>query len=542
MFVANAPSSTPYAFEPAGREGAPVLAVLRRRFLVVVLVTLLAGAAAAAFAYANRNTYASTSKLLFNQTLGADIRALGLLPDSPDADNLANNNVQIIASRRVADATAKELRGLGVDVTAEDVEDDVDVTTKQDTDVVDIVASSTSAERASQLATVYARQGQAIAQGDQKEQARRILANLRAQLRALPESQRLVGSGARLGTRIENLRALSTVGPGSPTIIQSGFVPTEKIGNPIRTIILGVLFGVVLGVGLALLREQADRRLHRPEEVSAAFDAPVLTTVPRSRALKRNITFGQLPSEVAEAFRMLQMNLRYGHGDPVRSLVVTSSRSGEGKTTVAWNLAAAAVTGGLSVALVEADMRRPSLAERYDLEPEPGLVEALQGEITIAEAIQPVLPLGEMAALNGHQRRLQVLVAGGPSPDPWALMQSNAMGRLLDVLKQHHDLVVVDTPPIPHVADAISLLRHVDGVIVVASVNTTKGPDARRLRDQLQGLDARVLGVVANGGTAARGYGYAYPVVPPAPKATAAGNGGGNGRADRERDAPADRA
>ena len=90
------------------------------------------------------------------------------------------------------------------------------------------------------------------------------------------------------------------------------------------------------------------------------------------------------------------------------------------------------------------------------------------------------------------------------------------MGRLLDVLKQHHDLVVVDTPPIPHVADAISLLRHVDGVIVAASVNSTKGPDARRLRDQLQGLDARVLGVVANGGTAIRGYGYALrrPRVP----------------------------
>jgi tyrosine-protein kinase len=541
VFVANAPSSTPYAFEPAGRENAPVLAVLRRRFLVVVLVTLLTGAAAAAFAYANRNTYESTSKLLFNQTLGADIRALGLLPDSPDADNLANDNVQVIGSRRVAEAAAQELRSSGLDVTAEEVEDDVVVSTKQDTDVVDIVAKSTSAERAAQLATVYAGQGQAIAQGDLKEQARRILANLSAQLRALPESQRFVGAGSRLGTRIENLRALSTVGPGSPTVIQSGFVPTEKVGSPIRTIILGVLFGVVLGVGLALLREQADRRLHRPEEVSAAFDAPVLTTVPRSRALKRNVTFGQLPAEVAEAFRMLQMNLRYGHGDSVRSLVVTSSRSGEGKTTIAWNLASAAVTGGLSVALVEADMRKPSMAERYDLEPEPGLVEALQGEITIAEAMQPVLPLGEMPALNGHQRRLQVLVAGGPAPDPWALMQSDAMGRLLDVLKQHHDLVVVDTPPIPHVADAISLLRHVDGVIVAASVNTTKGPDARRLRDQLQGLDARVLGVVANGGTAARGYGYAYAAAVPVPKATAGANGGGNGRADRERDAPADR-
>ena len=277
-----------------------------------------------------------------------------------------------------------------------------------------------------------------------------------------------------------------------------------------------MLFGVVLGVGLALLREQADRRLHRPEEVAAAFEAPVLSTVPRSRALKRNMRFGNLPPEVAEAFRMLQVNLRYGSSEPVRSLIVTSARSGEGKSTIAWNLASAAVTSGLSVALVEADLRRPSLAERYDLEPEPGLTEALQGEITIAEAMQPVLPLEHIEALNGHQRRLQVLVAGAASTDPWALIQSDAMVRLLEVLKSHHDLVVVDTPPIPHVADAISLLRHVDGVIVAASVNSTRGPDAWRLRDQLQGLDARVLGVVANGGTTVSGYGYA-----PAAKAAA---------------------
>ena len=129
-----------------------------------------------------------------------------------------------------------------------------------------------------------------------------------------------------------------------------------------------------------------------------------------------------------------------------------------------------------------------------------------------------------------------MLVAGAASADPWALIQSDAMGRLLEVLKQHHDLVVVDTPPIPHVADAISLLRHVDGVIVAASVNSTRGPDARRLRDQLQGLDARVLGVVANGGTTVSGYGYA-----PAAKAAAkdgSANGPGNGRGAAE--APAE--
>ena len=128
---------------------------------------------------------------------------------------------------------------------------------------------------------------------------------------------------------------------------------------------LGPLFGLLLGVGLALVREQSDRKLRRTEQVTAAFDAPVLTTVPRSRALKRNKPFADLPPQVAEAFRMLQMNLRFARDEPVRSVLVTSAKTGEGKTTVSWNLAAAAASGGLSVALVEADLRRPSLAERY---------------------------------------------------------------------------------------------------------------------------------------------------------------------------------
>ena len=280
-----------------------------------------------------------------------------------------------------------------------------------------------------------------------------------------------------------------------------------------RTILLGALLGIVLGAGLALLREQADRRLHRPDEVSAAFDAPVLTTVPRNRALKRHVPSPDLPPEVAEAFRMLQANLRYGHGEPVHSVLVTSARNQEGKTTTSWYLAAAAASAGLSVALVEADLRRPTIAHRHGLRPEFGLVEVLRGQLSVAEALQPVSPYSDAAGYDGHRYGLDVLVAGTPPTDPWALMQSEAIGELIDVLEQRYQLVVVDTPPIQHVADAISLLHHVDGVIVTASVNSTRGPEARRLRDQLQELEAKIIGVVANGGSAATGYGYA-PTTP----------------------------
>jgi succinoglycan biosynthesis transport protein ExoP len=505
-FVASSDHVSNYGIEAATREHPSPFAVLRRRWRIIVLVTLLAGAAAAAFAYANRNSYESKAKLLFSQTIGPELNAIGLLPNSPDADNLANDAVQFVDSRDVAAATSRKVRAQGVDLSADDVADDVGVALSlKDSDVVDVTAKATSARRAALLANVYTRTAARMAERAQQRQARRAVRNLRGQLAKLSPRQRRGGLGAAIRSRIIKVQELASVGTGSPQIIQSGHVPTTKSGNPLRTIILGMLFGVVLGAGVALLREQADRRLHQAEDVSAAFDAPVLTTVPRRRALRRRVPFGKLPPEVAEAFRMLHTNLRHAKSPPVGSVVITSSRSREGKTTVAWNLASASVSGGLNVALVEADLRRPSLAKRYDLKTGPGLAEVLLGETSAADAMQ-VVALPSNANSGGQQRRLQVLVAGDPGPDPWALMQSDAMGQLLDALKGPHTLVIVDTPPIPHVADAISLLRHCDGVVVAVSVNSTRGPEARRLRDQLQALDARILGVVAVGGSAVRGY------------------------------------
>jgi capsular exopolysaccharide synthesis family protein len=192
--------------------------------------------------------------------------------------------------------------------------------------------------------------------------------------------------------------------------------------------------------------------------------------------------------------------------------MVTSARTGDGKTTVSWNLAAAAASAGISVALVEADLRRPSMAERYGLDHGPGLSDVLQGDFSIVEATQPQAPSPQLV---GHPRSLDILVAGSPASNPWALIQSSVMARVLDVLKRDHDLVVIDTPPVPHVSDAISLLHHVDGALITVAVGSTRMQDANRLRDQLIGLDANVLGIVANGGSAMSGYAaYARTPVP----------------------------
>ena len=126
-------------------ERPSLLSVLRRRALIVLAVPILAGGAAAAFVFSGNRDYESTSKLLFRQTIGTELNAVGVLPNTPDADNLANSNVDIVGSRTVAAATANSLRQQGVDRSTEQVHDDVAVSTKKDSDVVDIVASASSA-------------------------------------------------------------------------------------------------------------------------------------------------------------------------------------------------------------------------------------------------------------------------------------------------------------------------------------------------------------------------------------------------------------
>src|SRR5262249_34130035 len=148
-----------------------------------------------------------------------------------------------------------------------------------------------------------------------------------------------------------------------------------------------------------------DARLRHPQALSAAFDAPVLATVPHNRLLGRATPFTSLPGEVSAPLQMVLAHLRYGSTKPVRSVLVTSAAARQGKTTIAWNLASAAAASGMSVVLVDADLRHSKLANRYDLEPTPGLSEVLRGELPLADAIQAV-PASENGTLDGRLSRV----------------------------------------------------------------------------------------------------------------------------------------
>jgi receptor protein-tyrosine kinase len=221
----------------------------------------------------------------------------------------------------------------------------------------------------------------------------------------------------------------------------------------------------------------------------------------------------QLDLPEAEAFRMLRARLMYFNVARARHrIVVTSPGQGDGKTTVAWYLAAAAAESGLNVLVLEADLRRPTLAELKGLREQPGLAEYLTGGAPLDEVTRTIVvrnpPSGD------DQASVDVIVAGLVPPNPIELLESQQMVDLLAVLSERYDLVVVDTPPAVIVSDALPLMRQADGIVAVTRIGVTQRRALHQLARQLRELHAPALGTVVNGTPASQspgyGYGYAY--------------------------------
>jgi capsular exopolysaccharide synthesis family protein len=188
---------------------------------------------------------------------------------------------------------------------------------------------------------------------------------------------------------------------------------------------------------------------------------------------------------------------------------------------------------GSRVRLLEADLRRPTLAKQFDVPAGRGLSDVLIGTVTLDEAVQSI-ELDEPSAARSTGRTVDVLVAGAVlPPNPGELIESHAMESLLEPARSTYDLVVVDTPPLTVVSDAFPLLRKVDGVIIVGRVGRNRRDIAEQLHDTLRGAGAPLLGVIANGLKAGRlggSYGYAYDyagarAAPRAPALVPSSNG-----------------
>ncbi|MGY1779789.1 P-loop NTPase [Geodermatophilus sp. SYSU D01036] len=267
--------------------------------------------------------------------------------------------------------------------------------------------------------------------------------------------------------------------PGAPTSPDRGLY-----------LAMGLLLGLVLGVGLVVLREATDREIHDPEDMARALNLPVLGVVPQ-REPKQPLPIRAAPnSPRAEAYRAVQASLAFARTDgPPRSLVVTSASSGEGVTTLAANVALALAGSGRRVVLVDANLRAPHLHELFGLPAGPGLAEVLAGQSTVAAALRDV---------SGTP--LRVLPAGPPDAHQLEMLTGPRTPEVLQALLADCDVLVLDTPPVLPVADALFLAAHSAGVLLVARVGVATKDRLRRARDAVRTVQAPLVGLVVNGG------------------------------------------
>ena len=293
--------------------------------------------------------------------------------------------------------------------------------------------------------------------------------------------------------------------------IKASIVDNAKVNNspvspqPVRNLGLAIILGLLLGVGLAVVRELLDTSVSSPDDVAEVTDTPIMGTIGADPAAARKPPVEALGSASpwAESFRVLRTNMQYVDVDHDRRVfVVSSSLPGEGKTTTAVNLAITMAMAGQRVALVECDLRRPLIAGRLGLDGAVGTTNVLIGKVEWQDAIQ-----------SYGDTQLGVLAAGPLPPNPSELLQSQAIEKLIEDLRTHFDMVLLDAPPLLPVTDAALLAARADGMLMVVRHGRTTRDQLRHALERVQSVDANCVGAVINLAPArksGRGYGYGY--------------------------------
>lgn len=265
--------------------------------------------------------------------------------------------------------------------------------------------------------------------------------------------------------------------PAVPATVPDGLPLWMCIG-------LGLPVGLAIGLGIALLRSNLDSRLRTKEDVEAITSATVLASIPTDPKITDQPLLTQmgLDNVRGEAYRRLRTNLGFAQVDDTNSaILITSAGAQEGKSTTSINLAIALAQAGSRVALVDVDLRQPTVAEKLGLENSVGLTTALVGSADLSELMQP-----------WGQDELYVLTAGMMPPNPTELLDSRAMGTLIKRLTGEFDIVILDGPPLLPVADSLVLSKQVGRVLLVASVGQVRTNDLQEAVRSLDVLDVPV--------------------------------------------------
>jgi len=546
-----------------------LISAVGARWWLVALCAILVAATAGLLSSRQEKRYEATAELLFRNDTAPDqslqsVFGLASTATTPDPTRTAATNVALVSLGTVSDMTA---RAVGQQLTAGEVQSEVAVQSVGQSDLVSITATDPSPTRAATLANTFARQFIVFRQNIDRAVIESAINGIQDQLNALSPPLRTAAVGQGLTSRLNKLLALAQLQNGNAELVQSAALPSAPALPRTKLNLLGGgILGVILGIGLALFLYRIDRRMRSPADLSMVYALPLLGVVPYTRELRSrrrslvrtspplpiadangaaSTNGAALPAQTAEAFRAIRARLRYiNRGPELRSVLVTSADRGEGKSTIAWQLARViAMTRRHRVLVLEADLRRPAFARVHGLRATPGLSEVLTHDVAAESAIQHVDVVSERSVASAvagfddtfdwtraetfldfmsladveRARRadadgepaayplvakrnptMDVLVAGASPNNPSDLLEGEELPALLHELSERYDFIVFDAAPGPVVSETFPLATQADGVIIVGSLPHTSKDAACVLRSQLDQLGAPVLGVVAN--------------------------------------------
>jgi len=483
----NVPTSKDPLVKPEGVVE-QLLRIVRRRKWVVLQAVIIVPVLALVFSLTQEKEYTATATLLFRQApIGAQE-----VEEVIDPTREAATNGQLVGLPIIATKAAERLDGPA----GAEVLESVEVETSPEADTADIAATTPDPELSAAMANAYGEAYIIFRRQADRAQVQDAIDVAETGLAQLSEEERAGKEGAALNEQLDRLKMTQALQTGGAELVQ----PAEPPGSPstpktTRNVMLGIVLGALLGVGLAALLDRIDRRVRRVDELEELYGVPILARIPRSQRLSKRRADAVGPqTQEGEAFRVLRTNLRYFNldGGP-RALLITSPEAGDGKSTVARSLAMTMAEMGDNVLLVEGDLRKGGELKGVKGTPAVGLSNVLAGTPYERVLLELPVPGG-----RDKDRTFSVLPSGPVPPNPSELLDSDRMRELMAELRQRFDVVVLDSPALGAVSDALALVPDVSAVVVVGGLGRTTRDAGRELSKQLALLGTKPIGVIAN--------------------------------------------